>query len=193
MPRTMSAYLAGLALAAGLVLVPGPPACADMYFYRDENGAMHFTNRPSSTAYRVFAVFRNFPGAKREDILRVVRSRSRAHGVDHRLVQAVIQVESDFKPGAVSDKGAQGLMQLMPDTGRQMGMQKPFDLEQNIEAGVRYLKMQLDRFGSNALALAAYNAGPGAVERYGGIPPYKETQDYVRKVLSLYRKLTGGV
>lgn len=189
MPRTLVILFA----LAALVSLPAPgPARANMYFYEDDRGGMHFTNRPSSTAYRVFAVFKNFPDAKKEDILRLVRDKSRLHGVDPRLVEALIQVESDFKPGAVSDKGAQGLMQIMPGTGKDLGMRRPFDLEENIEAGVRYLKMQLERFGSNSLALAAYNAGPGAVERYGGIPPFRETRDYVKKVLSIYRKLTGG-
>ena len=192
MTRCAAKCLACAVLTAALVCALATQARANMYFYEDEAGVMHFTNRPSSTAYRVFAVFKNFPGAKREDILRVVRDKARAHGVDSRLVQALIQVESNFKPGAVSNKGAQGLMQIMPATGKDLGMRKPFDMEDNIEAGVRYLKMQLDRFGSNALALAAYNAGPGAVERYGGVPPFRETQDYVRKVLSIYRKLTGG-
>lgn len=192
MKRTVTTYLAGAVLVAALALCVTVSARANMYFYEDDDGVMHFTNRPSSTAYRVFAIFKNFPGAKREDILRVVRAKARAYGIDSRLVQALIQVESNFKPGAVSNKGAQGLMQIMPSTGKELGMQKPFDMEDNIEAGVRYLRMQLDRFGSHALALAAYNAGPGAVERYGGVPPYRETQDYVRKVLSIYRKLTGG-
>ncbi len=192
MPRLVACLLA-LALCAAAVLVPAHGARgAGMYFYKDDDGQLHFTNQPKGTTYRVFAVFKNFPGAGKDEILRVVRDKSRAYGLDHRLVQAVIQVESNFKPGAVSDKGAQGLMQIMPATGADLGLTDPHDVEGNIEAGVRYLRMQLDRFGSAGLALAAYNAGPAQVERYGGIPPFRETQDYVRKVLAIYRKLKGG-
>lgn len=168
------------------------PCKAEMYYYEDDQGRLRFTNRPTSTSYNVFAIFRNFPKEDKRRILQVIRDRAVRHGMDYRLVQAVVQVESNFKPGAVSHKGAQGLMQLMPQTGRDLGVTKPFDLEQNIDAGVRYLKMQIDRFGTPALALAAYNAGPAQVERYGGIPPFKETQHYVRKVLSIYKKLQGG-
>ena len=106
------------------------------------------------------------------------------HGVDSALVKAVIQAESGFKTNAVSPSGAQGLMQLMPSTAAGMGVSDPFDPAQNIDAGVRYLKGQIDRFGDVSQALAAYNAGPAAVVKYGGVPPFKETQNYVSKVLS---------
>jgi soluble lytic murein transglycosylase-like protein len=191
MPRK-AAFLAAMALGAALFCAAPVARAAGMYFYEDGEGRYHFTNRPANTTYRVFAVFKNFPDARKSDILRVVRSKADAYGLDHRLVQAVIQVESNFRPGAVSNKGAQGLMQIMPSTGADLGLTNPHDVEGNIEAGVRYLRMQMDRFGSPTLALAAYNAGPGQVERYGGIPPFRETQDYVRKVLSLYQKLQGG-
>jgi len=187
------AFFATLALCAATLMVVVPRAeGAGMYFFQDEQGRMHFTNRPGNTAYRVFAVFKNFPNADKSKILEVIRSKADAFGLDHHLVQAVIQVESNFKPGAVSNKGAQGLMQIMPSTGAELGLRDPHDVEGNIEAGVRYLRMQLDRFGSAGLALAAYNAGPAQVERYGGIPPFRETQDYVRKVLAIYKKLKGG-
>ncbi|MDY7000842.1 MAG: lytic transglycosylase domain-containing protein [Thermodesulfobacteriota bacterium] len=124
--------------------------------------------------------------------MRLVRGSCRKHGVDSRLIQAVIQVESNFEPKAVSRKGAQGLMQIMPETQKDLGVKRPFDLHENIEAGVRYLKTQINRFGDHALALAAYNAGPEQVERHQGIPPFSETQAYVRKVLAIYRDLRGG-
>lgn len=105
------------------------------------------------------------------------------HGLDARLVEAVARVESGLDPRAVSPAGAVGLMQLMPETARAMGARDPLDPEQNVEAGARYLRELLDRFGDLSLALAAYNAGPEAVERHGGLPPYPETQAFVRRVL----------
>jgi soluble lytic murein transglycosylase-like protein len=108
-------------------------------------------------------------------------------GVDAGLVAAVVQTESGFAPGAVSPKGAQGLMQLMPATARELGVADPFDPDDNIEAGTRYLQAQLARFQDVELALAAYNAGPGNVMKYGGIPPFAETQDFVRRVMARWK------
>ncbi|MDI3316268.1 MAG: lytic transglycosylase domain-containing protein [Bacillota bacterium] len=105
------------------------------------------------------------------------------YGVDARLLEAVARAESGLDPRAVSAAGALGLMQLMPETARAMGAEDPLDPAQNVEAGARYLKELIDRFGDVRLALAAYNAGPAAVERYGGVPPYPETQAYIFRVL----------
>jgi len=111
---------------------------------------------------------------------------SALHGVDPKLVRAVIQTESAYRPRAVSRKGAMGLMQLMPETAQRYAVRDPFDPESNLVAGIRHLRSLLDRFDVS-VALAAYNAGEAAVERFGGIPPFAETQQYVRRVLSLAR------
>lgn len=116
------------------------------------------------------------------DISPVIVKYAKKYNLDPWLVRGVIEVESAFRPHAVSPAGAGGLMQLMPGTASYLGCRDRFDPEQNIEAGARYLRMMLDRFGKIELAIAAYNAGPGNVERYGGIPPFAETQRYVVKV-----------
>ncbi len=120
-----------------------------------------------------------------DDIIRTV---SRREGVDEQLVKAVVEAESGFNPNAVSQAGAKGLMQLMDGTARSVGVRNSFDPAANIAGGTRFLRSMLDRFGSVPLALAAYNAGPGAVEKYGGIPPYQETENYVDRVLSLQHR-----
>lgn len=141
----------------------------------------------------VSLVGRNLP---RQTILRVVRSRydtyinqtAARYGVPPALVKAVIHAESGFDPNAVSPVGAVGLMQLMPDTATLVGAQDPFDPKQNIRAGVKYLKYLLVMFnGDKALAVAAYNTGPGKVQKYGGVPPYKETQVFVNRVMTFYQ------
>lgn len=127
-----------------------------------------------------------------EEIGRIMRDAAAEAGVDPALVAAVAAVESGFDPRAVSPKGAVGLMQLMPGTAASHGVTDPFDPAQNARGGARYLRELLDAYnGDVKLALAAYNAGPGAVERYGGVPPYKETQAYVQAVLEVYRKGSG--
>jgi soluble lytic murein transglycosylase-like protein len=116
----------------------------------------------------------------------IISTVAEAHGVDPLLVSALIQVESNYRPKARSRKGAMGLMQLMPSTARAYQVRNPFDPKANIEAGIKHLKSLIDRFdGALDLSLAAYNAGIGAVEKFNGIPPYRETRNYVSKILSL--------
>lgn len=112
----------------------------------------------------------------------IIRKESSKNHLDPNLVKSVIRAESGFKPSAVSSKGAMGLMQLMPGTADLLGVDNPFDPEENIAGGTKFLGELMKKFGDTNLALAAYNAGPGAVQKYDGIPPYKETQDYVKKV-----------
>lgn len=116
----------------------------------------------------------------------IIAAMSQAHGVDPMLVRALIQVESNYRPGAKSHKGAMGLMQLMPSTARQYKVRNPYDPAANIGAGVKHLKGLIDRMdGAIDMALAAYNAGEGAVKKFNGIPPYRETRNYVSRILSI--------
>lgn len=139
-----------------------------------------------SPHYRAFLLYYRSPNQYIYD--RHIRIACRKHGVDYNLVKAIVKAESGFRPDAVSPKGAVGLMQLMPLTASKLRVSNSLDPYQNVEAGVRYLKKMLARFKNNiALAVAAYNAGPEAVEKYHGIPPFEETQLYVQVVLVLYR------
>ena len=127
------------------------------------------------------------------DIDSLIEQYSAKNGLDSAFVKAVIKQESGFQPNATSHCGAMGLMQLMPATANSLGVKDAYDPEQNIAGGKKYLKGLLDRFGGDkSLALAAYNAGPNAVAKYNGIPPYKETQNYVKNIMSMYQKFSGG-
>jgi hypothetical protein len=129
-------------------------------------------------------------GASRTPFERIIAEAAARHSLDPRLLAAVIQVESNFRPLARSPKGAMGLMQLMPGTARQYAVGNAFDAHSNVDAGARHLRSLLDRFDLS-LALAAYNAGEGAVRRFEGIPPYRETQEYVRRILTLLQPGRG--
>jgi soluble lytic murein transglycosylase-like protein len=168
-------------------------ALAQIYIGRDAAGQYVLSDRPLGAHITSHAVqgsgYRTTraPGTSDSDVVslydELIERHSATHGVRPELVRAVIQVESGFNPRARSVKGAMGLMQLMPATAAELGVHNPWDPGQNISGGVAYLASLLRRFDDETLALAAYNAGPGAVERYGQqVPPYRETRDYVQKV-----------
>ena len=136
---------------------------------------------------------KNPTSTSRSEINELISKYADKNGLDEDFVKAVINQESGFNPNATSRCGAMGLMQLMPATAQGLGVTTAYDAEQNIEGGTKYLKGLMDRFGNDkSLALAAYNAGPNAVKKYGGIPPYAETQNYVKSVLGKYEKFKGG-
>ena len=178
----------------GLVLLWTGPALGEIYYQIDENGLPHFTNSPTTSSYRLLR-----PGAlpstsrlSAAALAELIEAYAAEHGLDPALISAVIQVESNFNHRAISRKGAQGLMQLMPSTIGRLSVGDAYDPHENIGAGARYLRELVDLFqGDLTLALAAYNAGEKAVLRFRGVPPYQETRDYVTKVLSLYRRMRG--
>ena len=176
------------AAALGTTILVGLASLAEaqIYAWRDGRGTLVLSDRPlDASARSVTPVTTATPSTRvRSDHYEpLITSLAAAQGLRPNLVRAVIQVESGFDPRARSPKGALGLMQLMPATAMELGVTNPLDAAQNIRGGVKYLRTLIDRFGSEELALAAYNAGPGAVDRYGKrIPPYAETQDYVRRV-----------
>ncbi len=156
---------------------------------------MHITNVPTSTKYRWMMGERRTPhrSVNNRRFDDIIADTSAKYGVDPRLVRAVVKAESDFDAHAVSRKGAQGLMQLMPETARLMGVRDIHDPEENIEGGIRKLSSLLKMFGWNLhLALAAYNAGESAVIKYGDVPPYSETRNYVKRVLYYYNRYKGA-
>ena len=182
----------------GLLLLAGAAghASAQIYTFVDTRGVVHFSNVPNDPRYVALPKKKRHPKPSRRAPQYIgydglILLTALEHDVPPALVKAVIAAESLFDADAVSHKGAQGLMQLMPKTASKLGVADPFSADQNVSGGVRYLREMLDRYGDMQRALAAYNAGPTAVDRYQGIPPYPETRAYVRRVMTYYRDYNG--
>jgi hypothetical protein len=177
----------GVPAQAQIIRYQGP----DGRIYQGPDGRISLTNLPLQPPSLPTGVTRPTLSATRlatqAPVLPLIQRLAQQYSIDPRLVQAIITVESNFDPHAVSRAGAQGLMQLMPDTAARYRVEDPFDPQANVEGGIRYLRDLLRLFpGDLRHVLAAYNAGEGAVQQYGGIPPYPETQRYVERVLTLY-------
>jgi soluble lytic murein transglycosylase-like protein len=196
--KIMRGCLIALSLTLIVLALPGG-ASADIYKYEDETGVIHLTNVPTDVTKKYTLIMREprilFNRKIARDINKydvLISRTAQKHGMDPALVKAVIKAESNFNHQAVSPKGARGLMQLMPATASSLQVDDSFHPEKNIDGGVRYLRYLIRLFnGDLRLALAAYNAGEKAVQRYGGVPPYRETQQYVQRVLAYldgYRK-----
>jgi len=184
-------------IAIPVLFAAVPFVRADIYMYVDKDGTACFTNRvPTTPTYTLIIkerkkFSRSSYSTDRYDTH--IRDASRIHDVSFPLLKAVMKVESDFNPNAVSKRGAKGLMQIMPSNFRTLGIKDPFSPRESIMGGALYLRKMLDRFdGRIHLALAAYNAGPDSVDNSGGVPPIKETQEYVNRVMEYYKKFRKG-
>lgn len=193
------------ALAVCVFSLSATEARADIVKFVDEDGVLHFSDRGVTGKYEVFMRVRAHAplprsvlySANRHRYMPLINAAAAEHGVDAGFIACVIEAESGFNPAAVSRAGARGLMQLMPSTAMQYRVENSFDPESNILGGTSHLKSLLKKYrGNMKLALAAYNAGEEAVSKYGGVPPFRETREYVEKILRNYHKasaLSGGV
>ena len=189
----MNCFFIGIYTFLYIMIAMATPLYADIYVYADKQGVLHFTNVPTSSKSSDYKVYiketLNRPLESNITDLydHVISEASHTHGVSFSLLKALIKTESDFNPRAVSSAGARGLMQLMPENIKTLKIKNPFDPRENIMGGTQYLKQLIDRFnGKLPLALAAYNAGPGVVEKYQRIPPFKETENFVKQVMKYY-------
>jgi len=186
-------------LGSALILAVIFPAATvvegrDLVLLTEPDGRLLIVNSPNSLTAGSGNRVPAGPVDRREQVWPMVREVAASHGLDPNLVDLVIRMESGYNTRAVSRKGARGLMQLMPATAAMYGVQDVFDAKENVQAGVRYLRDMLQRYSSNlTLALAAYNAGPGAVDRYGGVPPFRETRNYVDSIMGAYQGRQAGV
>jgi len=182
-------YVSCAALILILFLAPAL-VWADIYMYLDSDGILHFTNTPTSSHYKLYIKEKPQKSPAEAAMDRydhIIEEAAYISGISFALIKAMIRVESNFDPKAVSKKGAKGLMQIMPKNYDSLNIDDPFDPRENIIGGSMYFQQMMDRYdGKLPLALAAYNAGPTAVDRNRGIPPIRETEDYVKKVMNYY-------
>ncbi len=189
-PAKRKKYLCGLGVIVILVAGSCVSALADIYMYIDSRGVLHFSNVPTSSQYQLYIKER--PVGDLGDVgpssyTPLIREAAQRHGLSESLLKAIIKAESNFNPRAVSKKGAKGLMQIMPQNFNALNIRNPFNPRENIMGGAKYFKQMHTRYkGKLPLALAAYNAGPQAVDKYKNIPPFPETRDYVEKVMKYY-------
>jgi len=179
--------IVGMLIAVLFLFVAVPVVQADIYLFIDSQGVLHFTNAPTSSQYTLYIKERPKPATPTKKYDGIIQEASNTFGLSFSLLKAMIKVESDFDSRAVSKKGALGLMQIMPQNLQAFNIREPYDPKDNIMGGARYFKSLIERFeGKLPLALAAYNAGPTIVDKYRDIPPFKETQDYVKKVMKYF-------
>ncbi len=179
--------IVGMLIAVLFLFVAVPVVQADIYLFIDSQGVLHFTNAPTSSQYTLYIKERPKPATATKKYDGIIQEASNMFGLSFSLLKAMIKVESNFDSRAVSKKGALGLMQIMPQNLQAFNIREPYDPKDNIMGGARYFKSLIERFeGKLPLALAAYNAGPTIVDKYRDIPPIKETQDYVKKVMKYF-------
>ncbi len=177
----------GILIAALFLFVAATVVQADIYMFIDSQGVLHFTNAPTSSQYKLYIKERPKPAEATKKFDGIIQEASNTFGLSFSLLKAMIKVESNFDSRAISKKGALGLMQIMPQNLRAFNIQEPYDPKDNIMGGARYFKSLIERFeGKLPLALAAYNAGPTIVDKYRDIPPIKETEDYVKRVMKYF-------